>query len=287
LGFFGRQPGQPVDRQRPQRRRSRPGGKRPGQARVGDGARGRRVHRPRTVAMVPAQRIACKAPKAKFFMKGRDFLHAIVGRTRHPGARDGQRQAQRHQLAAALDGDLAPPPIRNPPALARRPACCPRPAAARRGQRPAAPDGDAAHVGRRRAAARRPAWRRQAAVPCGDAPRHIAGHRTLPLLPRRPRSGSGRRRWPEWTARGRRPAPPRPVRPGGPVVEVVRERDGAPRERGGSRRDSRRRKGQFWTNCICVPARSMMSPCFSEIASSPTGWPLTLGRREPSTCDST
>ena len=38
---------------------------------------------------------------------------------------------------------------------------------------------------------------------------------------------------------------------------------------------------------VGVPARSMMSPCFSEIASSPTGWPLTLGRREPSTCDST
>ena len=44
---------------------------------------------------------------------------------------------------------------------------------------------------------------------------------------------------------------------------------------------------QFWTNCICVPARSMMSPCFSEIDSSPTGCPLTLGRRAPSTWDST
>jgi len=32
--------------------------------------------------MVPAQRIACKAPKAKLFMKRGDFPRGPVGRTR-------------------------------------------------------------------------------------------------------------------------------------------------------------------------------------------------------------
>ena len=44
---------------------------------------------------------------------------------------------------------------------------------------------------------------------------------------------------------------------------------------------------QPWMNCIWVPARSMMSPFFSEITPSPTGLPLTVGCETPSTCDST
>ncbi len=44
---------------------------------------------------------------------------------------------------------------------------------------------------------------------------------------------------------------------------------------------------QPWMNCIWVPARSMMSPFFSEITPSPTWLPLTVGCDTPSTCDST
>jgi hypothetical protein len=56
--------------------------------------------------MVPSQRIACKAPKAKLFMKGRDFLLALGAWIRQGNIRYRQRRVERHHLAAALQGHL-------------------------------------------------------------------------------------------------------------------------------------------------------------------------------------
>jgi hypothetical protein len=77
FGVAGCQAGQPVGCQRVQLRRDWPGGEQLGQSRAGDDTRRRRSDCLRDLAMVPSQGIPCKAPKAKLFMKGRDFLLAF------------------------------------------------------------------------------------------------------------------------------------------------------------------------------------------------------------------
>ena len=235
-------------------RRGRPGGEQLGQSRMSDSARGRRRRLPRTLPMVPAQRIPCKAPKAKLFMKRRDFLLVFRGRTRQCDIRDRQWHVQGHPLASALDRHL----VDFHPFAAgqvtgggsrgvghqKRDAIGAGRAFDARGQVHAVAHGRVA------------AAQRRAETPT----------QTTPVA--RPMQGDSGGR-PRSASSGARAAAPAP-------------------SAGRSRRDpGTGLADQFWTNCICVPARSMMSPCLSEMESSPTGWPLTLGRREPSTCDST
>ena len=49
----------------------------------------------------------------------------------------------------------------------------------------------------------------------------------------------------------------------------------------------RGRRIQFVTNCICVPASSMMSPLDKGTESAAMATPLTTGRLGPSTCAKT
>jgi len=98
--FLGRPGRQPLRRQRPRRRPGRPGVEQLGQSRESDSARVRPDDRPRPVVMVPAQGIACKAPKAKLFMKGRDFLRGIAARARRRPRRP--RRHHRHRASTLL-----------------------------------------------------------------------------------------------------------------------------------------------------------------------------------------